>query len=300
MYTYTAFGLTIMSEFPLPELVRAAAAEPDVFIRLGQVPDTIDNAIVNKHNRLIGPDEFRLDNPGIAKFFVQNGDSIILEPYEGALAAEIRLYLLGSCMGAILFQSGILPLHGSCLQVNGQGVLLTGKSGAGKSTIAAALLRHGCKLVTDDVAAVTWATDGHPVIQASYPSQKLWEDALLRMDQPGLATPLNRVSNQLNKFAVANAASFCHRPVTLRTIFEIIPEANAQLRFTEVTSTDKLDVIIKNTYRRFWVKGFDCQAWHFRSCANIAGHVAVYRIVRPEGCQLEQEIAQRIVGRIFL
>ena len=36
----------------------------------------------------------------------------------------IRLYILGTCMGAILMQRKILPLHGSAIAINGKAMRL--------------------------------------------------------------------------------------------------------------------------------------------------------------------------------
>lgn len=41
-------------------------------------------------------------------------------------------------------------IHASCVAIGGQGVLLLGKSGAGKSDIALQLIESGAKLVADD------------------------------------------------------------------------------------------------------------------------------------------------------
>ena len=41
-------------------------------------------------------------------------------------------------------------IHASCVAINGHGVLLLGKSGAGKSELALRLIDEGAKLVADD------------------------------------------------------------------------------------------------------------------------------------------------------
>ena len=41
-------------------------------------------------------------------------------------------------------------LHSSCVAINGDGVLILGKSGAGKSSLALELMAHGADLVADD------------------------------------------------------------------------------------------------------------------------------------------------------
>ncbi len=46
--------------------------------------------------------------------------------------------------------NGSLIMHASCVDVNGYGVLIVGRSGSGKSSLAINLLALGSKLVADD------------------------------------------------------------------------------------------------------------------------------------------------------
>jgi HPr kinase/phosphorylase len=41
-------------------------------------------------------------------------------------------------------------LHGSCVALSGQGVLILGPSGSGKSSLALHLMAYGCDLISDD------------------------------------------------------------------------------------------------------------------------------------------------------
>ncbi|MPM43629.1 hypothetical protein SDC9_90306 [bioreactor metagenome] len=109
---------------------------------------------------------------------------------------------------------------------------------------------------------------------------------------------LNRIVNDMSKYSVVNNNSFYNQPVKLRRIYEVIPAATDALRFDEVTGTDKLGVVVNNTYRRFWVRGFDCREWRFHHCANIASRVSVCRISRPQGVHLEQKIAEKIIEQM--
>lgn len=57
-----------------------------------------------------------------------------------------------------------LTLHATCVAVEGRGVLITGPSGSGKSSLALALMAHGARLVADDQVTLSlrdgalWAT----------------------------------------------------------------------------------------------------------------------------------------------
>jgi len=57
-----------------------------------------------------------------------------------------------------------VTLHATCVAVDGRGVLITGPSGSGKSSLALALMAHGARLVADDRVTLSrregalWAT----------------------------------------------------------------------------------------------------------------------------------------------
>jgi len=54
---------------------------------------------------------------------------------------------------------GVVPLHSACLERNGQGLLLAGLSGVGKSTLSVALARLGFSLISDDWTYISQEAD---------------------------------------------------------------------------------------------------------------------------------------------
>ena len=79
---------------------------------------------------------------------------IVAEPRQGVPDSNVRLFLLGSAMGALLHQRGLLPLHTNAVEVGGRAFAFMGKSGAGKSTLAAWFHDRGFRIVADDVCVV--------------------------------------------------------------------------------------------------------------------------------------------------
>jgi serine kinase of HPr protein (carbohydrate metabolism regulator) len=73
---------------------------------------------------------------------VKCGRSIVVQPNPEASRVEIETFLMGTIAGILLHQRGIMPLHGSCVEINDAAIALTGPSGRGKSTLAAALARR--------------------------------------------------------------------------------------------------------------------------------------------------------------
>ena len=81
--------------------------------------------------------------PDIAIFAIQDGNKIFVSPMKEYEEDMIRLWILGTCMGAILMQRKVYPLHGSAVIINGKAYAFVGDSGAGKSTLASAFIQQG-------------------------------------------------------------------------------------------------------------------------------------------------------------
>ncbi len=298
MKKYSAFGLIIETELIFDELFPCPAGDTDIVIKKESVPDHLTDMTLQADGIQIGIDQYWSDIKEVAKFYVSYGTTILYEPYDNAADEEIKLYLLGSCMGAVLFQRRILPLHGSCVKVNGAGLLITGDPGAGKSTTAAVLYKKGYKIISDDVSAIL-SSPGEVMVCPSYPSQKLWEDTIERVGIQGEKNVLHRISNHLYKYSVINGATYDETPVPLKTVLEIIPLDIDHLQLQEIKGGQKLELISKNTYRKIMVDAMDIREWHFKQCLEIAERVSVYRMLRPKHRYLENELANMILEKIL-
>ena len=293
MRQYRAFGLNLQSEIPLAELEPSDFEKADVSIRLGGV-DPVSSAGQARRMEVAG-DQFLLDKDGVARFRAENGGSITVEPYPRARMEEITMYLMGSCMGAILLQRRIFPVHGSCLRAGNAGIILTGKSGAGKSTIAAGFLARGCQILADDVSAVRLDAGGRPVVSPSYPGQKLWEDAAGRMEGVREKTPLYRNQEGESKFAVRRDDCFCRESVPLAAVYEIISCQVPDVTLTEIKGAEKVDVLLNNIYRKTIARRMGLAGWCCLNGMAIAQSLKVYRVVRPAGVHLEKQIVEIIL-----
>ena len=116
--------------------------------------------------------------PELAIFSIEEGQTIFFSPTVHLDENKIRLYLLGSCLGILLLQRRILPLHGSAVAIEGKAYVFIGERGAGKSTIASSFMQKGYPLLTDDVIAVSLLEGDKPWVIPAYPQQKLWLDSL--------------------------------------------------------------------------------------------------------------------------
>lgn len=280
MYYYAAFGLTIESPFPIRILQETDVRPADVSIleNCEAAPDLLPES---RNFRLL-PGDVRFRVPEVATFRIVDGNTIFIYDRECDQTGKIWVYLMGSCMGAILHQRGMLPLHGSSVCKDGKAILITGESGAGKSSLAAEFLKNGWKLVTDDVAVVN-LRNGKAVIQPSYPSQKLWMDAIERYDHKD--SPLQSLyqENRKDKFSVDVSACFENRPQELTCVVRLCVAGSCS-----VQAVDKMTAVhqlMRNTYRSVLILREDYQQW-FEKCVGISSAVRMLACTRTteENC----------------
>jgi hypothetical protein len=101
------------------------------------------------------PNGFRLWHSCTGDFdIIANGSRIVWYPCDGAKLEMGRIDVLGRVLSVALHMSGLLTLHGSAVAFEQGVVAFLAPKHHGKSTLAAALLRAGARLVSDDTVAV--------------------------------------------------------------------------------------------------------------------------------------------------
>lgn len=278
-YNYFAFGLNIKSQLVLPELARGVGETSDVRIKYGDIPKRVESIIEETDYYQAGNNEFIFRVEGVATFYVANGEQIIVKICNSANSSMVRLFLLGTVMGILLMQRDTLPIHGSAVDINGCGVLFTGISGVGKSTIAAALCKQGYLLLADDVSVLTCAQGSYQV-QPAYPQQKLWPDsaAMLGID----VAAASQVVQGESKRAVSVYERFGKQHVPIKVIYEIVVQpCNDDISILPLKGAAKLATIMGNTYRAKYINCLGKKFSHFKQCANLVKQVQVFRLIRP-------------------
>ena len=168
MPTYQCYGLTLHSEIDLPELTAVDDVEqPDVVIERAAVDEPTPEAVRLPWGMWRDDHHFGLHIIDVARFQVTDGVHVRVAESREAEAGHVRLFLLGTVLGAVLTQRGYLTLHANAVRVGEHAALVMGPSGAGKSTLAAELSRRGLDLLADDVVPVdadglAWPLSGWP------------------------------------------------------------------------------------------------------------------------------------------
>lgn len=180
-HRYLAFGLKVDSTRSISSLGASAlpfVGLPDVEIIQGEVRDQDNVQNINGVEVNVEGDNYFLNIDECARFQVIGGRKIIVQADLRATPDQVDLYLLGSVFGVLLHQRGILPFHCNAVEIEGSAFLFCGDSGAGKSTLAAHFVERGFRLLTDDVCALNFTSDGLLLASPGVARLKLWQDAL--------------------------------------------------------------------------------------------------------------------------
>jgi hypothetical protein len=86
-------------------------------------------------------------------------------------------------LGLMGITVGIIPLHCACLDLQGEGLLLAGKSRAGKSTLAVSLSKRGFALISDSWTYLGRDAEGELVARGISAPVKLLPDAVLHFPE---------------------------------------------------------------------------------------------------------------------
>lgn len=279
MTTYRAFGLSISSDIPLPEL--PVVAEPcagDVRISRGAID--LPSADPGYSD---APGGSLLTIPGLGRFLIRGGGEIVVDTAADASDRRMRLFLLGSAFGALLHQRGLMPLHANAIVIDGRAFAFSGHSGAGKSTMAAWFHDRGHPILADDVCVIGFDDSGRTIAYPGIPRVRLWREAL---EASGRAVEhYERSFEELDKYDVPIAAGSGTDPVPLAAVYllEKAQEGAAGGTIERLTGVAAVDALVSNTYRGGYLRMTGGAGPHLAVCARIATKVPVFRARRVWG-----------------
>ena len=270
-HNYRFAGLSVSSELELPGLIGTASnSPPDVVICRRPVPPGLERATLAGPTWQIAGNWFWLRVPGIARFLLTGGREIAVEVENSTPADEAAPFLVGTVFGILLHQRNHIALHASAVEVNGKAVLFCGASGAGKSTISAALTGRGYPLVADDLCGISFT--GTPMVHPDGRQLKLWEQAI-----EGLDLGANRgapVRRRLQKYYIEpKSTATCALPIgAVYALREARPPLLAGIN--RPNAIDAALLLRRNAYRPALVARTGQRAAYFKAAAMIAGSAA--------------------------
>lgn len=278
MFAYNAFGLRILSELCFPEFLPGSGA-PDVVIDCAEVPDTLDEVTSQRVCYAANARRSLFCIPGVAKYLIEDTSRISVDPAAGADMDAIRFFLLGPVMGALLYRRGLLVLQGSCVEAQGAGVLFLGASGTGASTLAAACMMQGHRVLADDFCAVS-LTNSNKKLQVvpGYPQLKLRPNTVKQINKD--VESAAGVRPGLEKYAIPLGEQFCDRQIPIKQLF-FISNRGSGFSVNALRGRESIMGLIRTTFHASIIQELWGESKHFAQCIKVAEHASMYRLEMP-------------------
>jgi len=296
-----AFGLIIDSPFPLPEALPVKQeTHADVTVTIGTAgkdfvtDDGFADARENRtwwHNTSMHSRTMFNCKSGL--FDIRGGNEVIIQLYPDADMENVKIFLLGSAMGAVQAQRGRIPIHGGAVVTQNGAAIITGNQSAGKSTMTSAFVHNGYKYLTDDVSSMS-IEDGRVEIVPAYPQRKLVRDACAPLGYD--PDDLILVDRERDKLAVRDRDNWQSEPIVLSVIIELYHETvEKNVSIEPVTGREKLNAVFRNLYR-FWMHlpGEGIEPVVFKKMLTIAAQADIYRVGVPRDIERITHYAQDI------
>ena len=302
-YHYHAFELNWLSEgLPIPELPEAHGegdlAPPEKTIRiLEEDPLSWPQLTPGAHDTPfleMAQGDLRLTVEGIGCFRIHCGKQIAWKRASQYVSdQDLRTFLLGSAVGALLIQRGMLVLHGNALERDGQAIVCLGYSGTGKSTLAYALMQQGWRLLADDLVAIT--PDGRAL--PGIPRIKLWHDAVKAFGlDPDALLPIREGMQKYLLFgdAIERAEQAC----PLKCLYLIRQQRRDSndpddSLISRISSQQQAALCLRNqAFRPRFVRGLEKEGANFIALARLQQKVPIANLPTPKGIPEMQQWLQ--------
>ena len=180
-----------------------------------------------------------------ARFLVENGNSIKFQKNKDCKEDLFLHNLFYQVMAAVLRQRKMLAFHASSASTNDQAVIVTGDSGAGKSTTISHLVTKGWHLQADDLCAVRLGENGKLEVLPGTKEVCLCEDALEYL--PYSTVHLPRRDWHRNKVAISHNAQQQSKPVS-RIIYLKRTENTSKVKVERISGQKKLELLLSCLY----------------------------------------------------
>ena len=294
VYYYKLFGLILRSEIILEQLLEQTDdyGSFDIDFKIGICPvDLINTANIVKPFSRFNDIEFIFVVPQIAKYYVTNGNLIVVEPISDDLN-NVLSFFYTNAITAALFQRGMMPIHASAVKVNNtQVVLFPAPSGYGKSTTAIFLAQKGYPVFSDDTV-VLMQNENKIFAIPSFPIIKLWSNTIAAQNIFGQEDGIAIVKG-ISKYSLSLKNNFDALPMEVAAIV-FLDKLTEKFEIEKLTALKSILLLGNNIYRKQWVKGMKVHQNQFQILTSVVNKVPGHIAYRPDRVNTFESFADLI------
>ncbi len=233
------------------------------------------------------------------------GREVLAHPLAGATRESLQTYLLGQVLSFALLRQGIEPLHATAVTVEGRAVAFIGETGGGKSTLGAAFLAAGHRLLTDDLL-VTSTEEAGPFTFPGPPRLKLFPEVAALFPSvaggPGEGRPGTPMNPDVAKRVIPmppELAPLDGRGVPLAACYVLEPDEQADrpIRIDPLRPTASFLELTRYTFNTM-VEERDRLERQFHTATDLAARLPVRRLWYPRDLDRLEEVRDAVLDNL--
>lgn len=291
MRSYCLYGLNLASDFTFAHRLIQGEGAPDLTFSCTPpppVPNGEGSRIYSSPWRdEAGESVAHLDRfpdlevlrfPGTADFYLEPG-RITGHPLDPDQRDLLELRLLGPVLSYWLERLGILAVHASAVRLERGAVGFVSHSGGGKSSLAAALVRSGASLLTDDVLPIE-ESGGTFLARPGFPQMRLEPDGARWF--LGRTRGLAPVSPDDTKLHVPVDA-FHASAAPLAALYLVERGPGDRVEIQPLTRREAVIELVRHSFSPWLVEAAGLQPRRLDLFARLVRQVPVLRLSYPAG-----------------
>lgn len=294
-YVYSAHGLRIKSYRSLPSIAPADGAG-DFDVEVQSSPLKKPKKVDKKHRTISDKGK------GITIYWkdrvtmkIENGKKILVDQLSGADDKLTGFLIIGTGLGVLLHQRQRTTLHASAVVLDGDAIAFAGKKGMGKSTTAAAFMRKGFHVISDDVLSPI-IYGGTISVAPSERSFKLWPDAadtVLGSESENLSLLHPKAKKKV--YSIGSNDNEWH-PLRRIYILEYDEKKRHECPCIETISGKEAYIeITKNSYALRFLGKKGLKKWYSNDTSFIAKNIEVKKIFREKSNEKIDDTVKKII-----
>ena len=246
MYHYHAFGLNLLSQLPLTGPVSTTTgSRPDLVIEAGCIDYALPPVGSFPVFDYSAPGGTVMIWPGIAGFRITGPEKVVYKQYADSTDLLMPFALLGPVMAWVLHLRGKFLLHASAVEIDGGAVAFIGDKLAGKSTTAAAFVRAGYQMVTDDLLVLDLDAPDRLIVKPGYPQLKLTDGAAAAIPikdavaMPPVLANADKRQHMLRRFST--------NPLPLRAVY-VLDRGGDEPKILDLNFAARIEALARYNY----------------------------------------------------
>lgn len=283
-FYYEGFNLSIKSEINIQELVEIdKAPEEDIDVCISFGPSKPD--IINKINeglwQGVMEDIAWIKGDDCAIFTIIGENEIVITPLNQWNEERARAYILSIVFTVILTNIGRTVFHAGAASIDGEGVMIIGAIGSGKSSLVSQFKAKGYSILSDDITGLDKNGKKGYIINRSFPIQRITEDMMESLGYNKLN--YKDVILSRKKYIIPFKQSVEADTAQLKSVFYLEEYEGNKVIVEKIYGSEKLKLLVSSLFNSPLMADSKKKQECIIKCIEISKSVKLFKIKRPKG-----------------